>query len=71
MGLICMLFGKHRYSEMNWLARISSSSNTITNMSVHVDEDMCVWVVSYILPRTHKLNKWIKHSAGFAPAIFQ
>lgn len=70
-GVICMLFGRHRYSQLNWITCISSFSSIITNMSVHVGEDLCVWVVSYILTRIHKLNKWIKHSAGFDPAIFQ
>lgn len=30
---------------------------------VHVGEDIYVWVVSYLLTRTHELDKWIKHSA--------
>lgn len=46
---------------MNWIIFVSSFSNTIPDMSVHVGEDVRVSVVSYILTRTHKLDKWIKH----------
>lgn len=56
---------------MYWIILSSSFSNTIPDMSVHVGEDMCMWVISYILTRTHKLDKWMKHTAGFGPVTPQ
>lgn len=61
MGLICMLFRKPRHPKMNWIILVSSFSNTIPDISVHVGEDMCISLVSYRLTRTYKLDKWIKH----------